>query len=90
VPTKAITLLKKEIQAHILFQRALFSFAPKLGQSYLLPEGVWLKMWPAFGKRIMVLVFFFHCPFENGDVPQLPFLSIACNDYIELPAVARD
>jgi hypothetical protein len=56
---KAITFLKKEIQTLLLFQRALLSFAPEVGQSYLLPEGVWLKMWPAFGKRIVVLVFFF-------------------------------
>jgi hypothetical protein len=55
---KAITLLKKEIQARVLFQRALLSFAPKVGQSYLLPEGVWLKMWSLFGKWIVVLVFF--------------------------------
>jgi len=58
MPMKAITLLKKEIQVSVLFQRTLLSFAPKLGQSYLLPEGVWLKMWPAFGKRVVVLVFF--------------------------------
>ena len=56
---KAITLLKKEIQARVLFQRPLLSFAPHVGQSYLLSEGVWLKMWPVYGKRIAILVFFF-------------------------------
>jgi hypothetical protein len=58
---KAITLLKKEIQvqASILFQRDLFSFAPKLGQGYLLSEGVCLKMWPEFSKRILVFEFFY-------------------------------
>jgi len=37
---KAITLLKKDIQARLLFQRALISLAPNLGQNYLPPEGV--------------------------------------------------
>ena len=67
---KAITLLKKGVQPRVLIQRALLSFAPKVGQSYLLPEGVWLKKWLVFGKRIVVFVFFLYSSFENGGVSQ--------------------
>ena len=67
---KAITLLKKGVQPRVLNQRALLSFAPKVGQSYLLPEGVWLKKWLVFGKRIVVFVFFLYSSFENGGVSQ--------------------
>jgi len=67
---KAITLLKKGVQPRVLNQRALLSFAPKVRQGYLLPEGVWLKKWLVFGKRIVVFVFFLYSSFENGGVLQ--------------------
>ena len=92
---KVITLLKKEIQTRVLFQHALLSFAPKLGQSYLLPEGVWLKMWPAFGKRVVVLVFFFiphsrTVMFHNYQQHlSFPLLVMIISNYLALLVITR-